>query len=657
MRRDEMKESKWPIIQQLRGLAVLAVILFHAGSLLPGGFLGVDIFFAVSGFVITKVLIKDVLNHGKLNVKKFFKRRFYRLFPALFVMVICTLVLSSLLQNPFGPFQIALMSGVLSLFGFSNLYFGVKAEDYFDQSNAGNPFLHTWSLGVESQFYAGFAVLVFLITNLSQRNKSQISRRILAVLVVLGFTSFLVAIAGNLDLYQGPGRSLLGFYSPFSRAWEFLFGSIIFLLRLQFNFRTFKLQNLFLVGLGLTIIFYDSGIFPNSLWALMTLLLVGLILLQDLEKSFIGGRLLNYLGNASYSIYLWHWPLIVLASISFEGNLIALVVALLLSIFFGTTSFKFIETPRKRNKSTSLVASVAACAGIFVVVFILANGKFFQQGVGGDFSSASKLANQLTESSGLLTGGCRFDGVGIPDACHVSFGNKRPIYLVGDSEAEQIVSGLKIFADENDFPLSVAVTLGCPFNEFSVFPPGSYSERRRCSKYFESTMARLTTSEPGIVVIANSDQYFVADNWQVSVNGGKHVQQIDRISAYKTSSAAIFEALGHRGHKIVLVETIPQFRNQSFWDWSLCSRLALLENSCQKSITLKDYKYQTLLYASAQSELSSKFGIRLADLSPFICEEGICSNVRNGNLIYKDSMHISEWQSKKLSIVWSKFIY
>lgn len=348
-------------IQGLRAVAVLAVVAFHANLPVPGGFTGVDVFFVISGFVITAMLQREWKTHGRLRLKRFYWRRFKRLTPALATMVSVTVVLSTFILSPFGPQQDAALTGISALLITANVAIFQTSGGYFDAPAEGNPLLNTWSLSVEEQIYLVFPLLLIVLWTVASRHSWRISRTtlIIAVTAAISFTSMVLASLGQSNRTH---ELVSSFYSPFDRYWEFAAGAL-----LAVNAgRLAKLQRgpilaLRITGATMLVLSFwaitKSTPFP-SIWTLLPVLGTVLMIASGCSEQVPPSRLLASRtftkgGDWSYSIYLWHWPLIVFAGLIWPGNGIALVLTALASVVPAAASFRFIENPIRYRTSWS----------------------------------------------------------------------------------------------------------------------------------------------------------------------------------------------------------------------------------------------------------------------------------------------------------------
>jgi peptidoglycan/LPS O-acetylase OafA/YrhL len=361
-----------PAIDGLRAVAVLAVIIFHLDflDLLPGGFTGVDMFFVISGYVISHSL------HGRVNLGfgpyllNFYQRRLLRLLPALLLMLWITFVLSALLIPPVWLSSQNDQTGLAAFFGLSNFVLAANSNPYFSPGAELNPFLHTWSLGVEEQFYLIFpAIYFFYVTCRKSRPWVR------AVLPMLALASFVVSVM------QSRAEPLAAFYLLPSRFWELAAGALLFQV-LQGKRGPVRpawlAQGLLLAGLALivaTFLFAERQAFPFP-WALATvggtLMVLTAVVSKPLESHSVLHRLLGappvaYLGRLSYSLYLWHWPVLALLRWTTGTELLAVQLGYpVVVLALAAASYHWVETPLRRGKvlgQRSAWATLATAAG------------------------------------------------------------------------------------------------------------------------------------------------------------------------------------------------------------------------------------------------------------------------------------------------------
>ena len=371
-----------PDIDGLRAIAVLQVLLFHAGfPIAKSGFIGVDVFFVISGFLITSILLK-MQNDETFTLREFYERRIRRILPALFSIILISVPFGYFLMLPddlenFGQSQIA------SVFSANNLLLWLT-ENYFSVRNEFKPLVHTWSLGVEEQFYIFYPVFFILAYRIRKRIP------ILFSLTFLWLASFSLSAWCSVQISTTPhgieNLNAASFYLLPTRAFELLTGAIAFFALNNFESRglsNYRLSAIKIIGFLIIIssgLFLPIGINYPNYWTLLPLLGTFMFLLVRSEKvitPFISQSIMLRIGLASYSIYLIHQPLFALYRLSkFEApTTFEFIVLILISVFLGMFSLKYLETPF-RNRSLVSYRKVISILTIMAIL-ILASGSQF----------------------------------------------------------------------------------------------------------------------------------------------------------------------------------------------------------------------------------------------------------------------------------------
>ena len=327
-------------IDALRAISVILVILFHLNTeLFFFGYLGVDVFFVISGYVITNSIYQQQILKKK-KILSFYIKRFKRLYPILFLVIISFLIFYTFLSPLSGNTNFYLGSSVSALFGISNFYFMNNEVNYF-LSESVNPLLHTWSLGIEEQFY--FIYPIFLIT-LFKFHKSSYEKIFLSI--------FLFVLLSSIAYYFGTGI-ISDFYFPLARFWELAIGCLIFFVpKVKSKFKNYLVIFLLTIFILCIINFNNAKNIQNL--NIISTILTSLIIIysKGIEKGEINILIrkskLPYLGRLSYSLYLWHLPILYFCEIYFSGfsmYLIFFIITFGLSIF----SYHVYETPLRRS--------------------------------------------------------------------------------------------------------------------------------------------------------------------------------------------------------------------------------------------------------------------------------------------------------------------
>ena len=352
-----------PEIDGLRAFAVIAVIINHFNfTLFPSGYLGVDIFFVISGYVITSSISSKKQRNGFFEfLSDFYSKRIKRLIPALvFYVISISLIVSFLIPEN----EVILRTGVSSLFGLSNFYLLKHSTDYFAQTTALNPFTHTWSLGVEEQFYFFFPILIW-ISGFSKGEKNS-KNNLLFITILISIISLIIFF-----YFYRQNLSIAYFLMP-TRFWELSAGSIAFLHTKNFLKNNNQIPKIpsFILLLSLFVIISLPK--EMGLIGTITIVLISILLIISIKKNSFTYKILTskvalFIGSISYSLYLWHWGVLSLSkwigiNNTFLNNIFLLITISLVSII----SFLFIENTFRYKKVKSLNSIFA---GIFSIIF------------------------------------------------------------------------------------------------------------------------------------------------------------------------------------------------------------------------------------------------------------------------------------------------
>lgn len=455
-------------IQGLRAIAVTLVVLFHAGLPVPGGFLGVDIFFVISGFVVGGMILREIDSTGSIDLRQFFFRRFARLFPALLVVVVFVLAISLLVL--WGETERPVpLTAIASLVFSSNLVIPLVSGGYFDPETKLNSLLHTWSLGVEEQFYVFFAIFMFVLARLAKRRENEARRITHTLILSVSGVSFLIALLGSSEL-RGVlpfGQAFIGFYSPIPRLWEFGIGLLVALsgnsIEHSKGWRNLAFSlGMLLVGVSVLMV-SESDRHPGLVTVAPTIGAAFIILSNfSRQRNVLRSRPLVFVGNISYSLYLWHWPLLVISERILPDSMPGRIIAVALSLPVAFLSYKYLEVPFRRLRlgghhtiaiKKSLRASIATSAGLVVLSATfslnpdlrLAKGNNLEAPEDSYFFTAS---NVFDVCSHPITGN-RGETDGSYHGCLTSFEGSIPeIVIVGDSHASHLFFGL---AEQNKY--------------------------------------------------------------------------------------------------------------------------------------------------------------------------------------------------------------
>lgn len=661
-------------IQGLRALAVVLVIAFHLGLPASGGFIGVDIFFVISGYVISAMLEREWNTNQKISIKNFFVRRFWRLTPALALVVSVTFLFGTCILSAFGPSKLMVITGVGAMTLTANAVIAKFTGGYFDLAADTNPLLNTWSLSVEEQFYIGFLfILIFgwLIGKVLGSPK-------VGVLISVGSVFLLSA---TIAMLSQPGYALEGsnwlfnFYSPLNRAWEFAAGAILALAPMR-QFRSVNRYSGLIAILGLGLVLYSVAIISeDQAWpSLITVLPVFATLLliwscHD-QNGFIYRVLSNkfavYLGDRSYSLYLWHWPLIVILGYFNISNQWRVLLVLVLTLIFSMASYRWVEsTLRKKRPNRKSISTVLAISIVCTPLSLAAGAykanqnSFWNQNLANqkialakrhaaDKDGCNKKISYLHRSASKCSWNTNLTGA--------------PIYLVGDSNAAHYSDGFIAAANQTNHPLITAVGSGCPFllTEYEQPDRRSSSDGNYhvCSSFFQETFTWLKTQPRGLVVISNSESYQTVSDLRVIPKASSAPGNL-----YPKLLNETVQKLSSEGFRVAIISGPPHFdaRATGFpveleWDPARCTLLSQLRGECDRVMSVKVANELQSDIHREYEKISQSTNAKIIDISRFFCIDGNCPT-QSGNLqIYRDRQHTTYDADLKLVPIFAKHI-
>jgi len=588
-------------IQGLRALAALLVTIFHA-RLLPGGFIGVDIFYVISGFLITGLILREIESTGKLDLQSFYQRRIKRLLPtSVFVLFVTAIVgmfvLPVITRDALGRDLFAAATYI------SNYLFAWWENDYQNLDATPSPFIHYWSLAVEEQFYIVWPVFILFLSRYGKR----------AIFRGIAVTTFLSLL---LSIYQTQTSPIWAFYSLPTRAWELGFGALLFFVPETFWKNRF-IPWFGVIGIAIASFRFDENTaFPgvNALLPVVsTAVLIGSIAIwprafNDLSNN----RISQWLGAISYPLYLWHWPALVLPSsalgrpLRIRERLFCIVLTIVLAHFTS----KYIEQPIRHKKISGkkIYTFFAATTAVSLIAGLVISS-----------TSSSMIAVKGTNYKFNLMDVMQKPAV-YGDDCHSNYGETESgectygdlnsattIVLYGDSHAAQWFPALEQLANEKGFKLVSLTKSACPSVDVPRADQGAY-KNIHCEKWRENSVQRIKGIKPAAVILS-SYQYFSppsrfsdVDKWWI--DGQKRL-----LSSLNGSS----------DHLIYISDTPRPMRDIP---------------NCLASRDVKSCN------TTERTPVKVIRGFEIIDPAPWMCTK-LCPAIQDGYVVYRDASHIS----------------
>lgn len=579
-------------IDGLRALAVLPVVLFHAGAQgFGGGFVGVDVFFVISGYLITTIIAENI-EKGRFSLLSFYERRARRILPALFVMLAVSLLASWFLFLP-GAHKVVGQYVVSSVFSASNILLHLKSDDYFGLEHGRNPLFHTWSLGVEEQFY--LLVPLVLITIWSSAAARQ-----LAVVATIIVASLGVSLAFSND-------ASLNFYMVFSRAWELGVGMLAAVIRRKHE----PADSAWLSVAGLILLVASVMLIPGDhplLHALMILPVTGAFLvIVFASENNVAGRLLAlrplvFVGLISYSLYLWHVPLLIYVDYAWGSDSISRTLYFLALPVVSWLSYRWVETPfRTRMTRPAALGVLAAAAAALVLSGLhahLSNGT----------PDRSALYANLQPNNGW-GGRCNGNTAVVPFCSDSEVPN---VAVLGNSYAMSLVNALRRQQGADVVQLTQdSCPLGYIREQYDVMA-------LPCDTFYRQAVATISA-------VGSIQTVVLSSPFERELGDG----------AYRASFLALISDL--KGRRVVVIGPPPH----APFDVGQCLVRATLFGGDEDCAFVVPAEHSTKIRSLAEA-LRPLPNVTFVDITAAVCPEGRCTmRVGTSDGMYIDSGHLT----------------
>jgi peptidoglycan/LPS O-acetylase OafA/YrhL len=665
-------------IQGLRAIAVLGVVLYHANfKWIPGGYLGVDVFFVISGYLISQLITKELSETGRTNLPNFYARRLRRLLPAAILVIISTIAVGKHLVSPV-RFRDLGFDALASIFYASNYRFYLSQTDYLNIGEKPSLFLHFWSLAVEEQFYLFWPILLFIGWQFYKKFGMFI------VLVLALVSSFYYS------LIISETDPLLAFYSLPSRVWEFALGALTFLI-------VSKIPNVpkffrFIFGWsGISalvfsmLIINDSQPFSGTLALIPTIATAGVIAASSKGRFFgsfiITNPIFFGIGAVSYSLYLWHWPIFQLMSevIGPEFNEINLIIYSAILTVLTVATYFIVEKPIRDYKrlarrpsygfvwggAVSLIAvllalnimgtldaltnptssnQIAQTNSNLIVInpsptpsIAISENKVLDLRTNYPIATSTPIELATLTKAYYDTSCQSKEKITNPGKCVYGDPNGiRNLVLFGDSHATQWMPALNLIGLKNNFKVTMYTKSGCPAANLSVlyeFNPGQYREYPECAIWRSNVIAELSAlPNLDLIVLAASNSYNAGSDKKSTLDYW--------VNGYKTT----ISDLQKYSDKIIILNDTPHPGNPTALD-CLGKNLAT-PSICDMSISQTVDQIDRM---DALTQVSAQNAIPLINPVPWLCFQSICPAVLDGIPAYVDGSHLSAQMSERLA--------
>ena len=625
----------------MRAIAILLIVAYHAGIPgFPGGFIGVDIFFVISGFLITRNLLDESSNTNAIVLTRFWARRVRRLVPGLALMVIATLIASSLIVSPFDMLLISKEGASAALY-ISNIVFGFQAQNYFAANINKSPFLHTWSLGVEEQFYLVWPFVLYAALLLSRRMGVLVRSLALPIFAIILAASFTVNV-----VLTNQGSSWAFFSLP-TRAWEFALGGLIASLAVRkvpsWCCLVFGVAGLAAIAYA-DLAFNGSTPYPgtNALWPVVG---AGLLIFagQMADSSrptvvmrMLGIRPMRWVGRLSYSWYLWHWPFIVLAVLAVGNSSVPLrTSAALASLGVAYFAFRLVENPIRFSKPLLRSPGRTFLVGLAItgVTLGIAGGTWELASQSTPASYAKLLSVAMEDFFPVCAHAETSQGISYCAGGDLS--SHTVVALVGDSHAATWFNELSVVAARQHVRVAGFMTSGCPFIPIVVKPaiPNGPTSTSQCLAARAQGMRGLAELKPAGVILSEHDRQYLG--LILDKNGNVPSERV-QVASWRTAFKSFLDQMQGLGIRPAVILDDPTLPYEPAECVSETQSIAACEATRGAALSIGEP-----LMRADLGVLKSHASVPVLAPADFLCNEAGCPLELHDHLLYADTNHLT----------------
>jgi len=609
---------------------VLSVIGFHYGVPgLSGGFVGVDIFFVISGYLISRLLVTEIDATGKIDLVAFYGRRARRLLPAALLVTLVTLAVSYILLSPLEQKEVAKSAAASSVYA-TNLLLLQQSQNYFAPQSLFNPFLHTWSLSVEEQFYLIWPTLILALG----RTRGRTLQIGLALVTIVSFV---------VCTYLTHTKQAWAFYLSPARAWEFGVGGLASISSIERRTKhsisgaiigwigfLILIPSLFLID---EFVSFPGYVVAAPVFATAAILITG--------RNPVGPNSLlkqwpfQYVGKRSYAMYLWHWPIVVLGSTLFVTSAPVRLIYFVLTVALASASFVWLEHPVRQSRWLGQRASSSATAGLAMSLCgVIAGATIFSIARFVDRPTQTLIQESTSKSSISNENGC-LGGFTVSTPIRCVFGPsgyKHTIVLFGDSHADQWTTALTKIAEQNEWRVITYLKASC-----SVSDVPNYSIRLRrpsyeCAEWRRDATRRIIAERADAILISQFSSGYIKG--PLTTLGPKAVE----LATWEQGLTKSISDLQSAKVPIIVLRDNPT----PYFPIDNCLARADWRGSSPTDCA-RDQKsmLNDEVGAAEQRAISLFTNAHLIDLTASICSDGQCPAMRDGVIVYRDANHLT----------------
>lgn len=637
-------------IDGLRAVSILAVVAFHVGlPYVNGGYVGVDVFFVISGFLITKLLLEEKARTGRIDLAGFWARRVRRILPSLLFVIASSLLAGMfVLERVSGEVGNLAKAAIAALILNANHYFLMAEGDYFGAALETNPWLHLWTLSVEEQFYLIWPLLLLLVAN-----RSQIQRK--GMITAIGIASFIACV-----VLTQTDRSMAFFIMP-TRAWEFMAGAALAVLHVR-GLREHKLSGLLLASFGGYLLLYsifflsDVKSFPGILALLPVAggaltILAGIVWPSNPVSSVLRMSFLTYIGRISYVWYLWHWPVLVfIRSVNiYERHLGYDLLAALVSFLLAVVTHHCIESPLRKygvgtpfwNSKRILLLGLSSTIAICVLAVVIGAWARY----GWFYSDSERHLDDARKDnpswSCLFTEGDHADDY--KKCLKINAHPNAAVLLWGDSHANHWAPAFNGAAKNQTATLIDLARRAC-------LPILGDMPDKGCMQFNEYVFSQL-----GELKRNDLRGVIISARWPIYIGGrslfaGESTKVVYSNAEFETQFEKFVDKLEKMNLRVLIVLPSPSLK---FSAVNCLSRK--LANDCGiDQVAFNEYAKDSISILKRVAGKSRN--VRIMDPQGLMCENGYCSAIQHGVTAYTDADHLSKTFVESMSANFDKEI-